>query len=94
MMLSAPHEKLLFTGDLLYFDGIGRVDIPYGCGSLLGQSLRLLEDFPDNTVLFPGHGRLTTMGRERRANPGLRRLYELLSVGKQEPSVGFNDGYL
>jgi glyoxylase-like metal-dependent hydrolase (beta-lactamase superfamily II) len=94
MMLSVPQEKLLFSGDLIYHNGIGRVDLPYASGTLLAQSLRQLEDFPDNTVVMPGHGRLTTLGRERRANRGLQRLYELISIGKQEPSVGFNDGYL
>ena len=94
MMLSVPQEKLLFSGDLIYHNGIGRVDLPYGSGSLMAQSLRMLEDFPDNTVVLPGHGRLTTMGRERRHNRGLQRLYELISIGKQEPAVGFNDGYL
>ena len=72
----------------------GRVDIPYGQSDVLAQSLRVLEHFPDNTVLLPGHGRLTTLGRERRHNRGLQRVYELMKVGKQVPRVGFNSGFL
>ena len=93
-MLHVPREKLLFTGDLLFYDAVGRVDLPYACGELLAQSLRSLEDFPDNTVLLPGHGRLSTMGRERRKNRALQRVYEWIGIGKASPSVGFNDkGY-
>jgi glyoxylase-like metal-dependent hydrolase (beta-lactamase superfamily II) len=94
MVLSVPQEKLLFSGDLIFDEGVGRVDLPYGNGAQLAQSLRMLEDIPDNTVILPGHGRLTTMGKERRKNRALQRVYEFMEVGKQEPSVGFNFGYL
>lgn len=90
MALSVPSEKLLFTGDLIFYDTIGRVDLPNATGSDLAQSLRLLEDFPDNTVLLPGHGRLTTLARERRSNAGLQRVYEQIALGKHVPSVGLN----
>ncbi|CUF36752.1 beta lactamase-like protein, putative [Bodo saltans] len=93
MVLSVPQEKLLFSGDLIFDEGIGRVDLPYGNGAHLAQSLRMLEDIPDNTVILPGHGRLTTMGKERKKNRGLQRVYEMMKVGRQEPSVGFNYGY-
>lgn len=91
MMLHIPQEKLLFSGDLIGFDEIGRIDIPMGLGSMLGQSLRALEELPDNTVVLPGHGKLTTLARERRCNKGLQRLYELMAAGKPIPSVGFNN---
>lgn len=94
MMLHIPQEKLLFSGDLIGYDWIGRTDLPMALGSLMGQSLRMLEGFPDHTVLMPGHGRLTTMGRERKCNKGLQRLYELIAAGKPIPSVGFGDGTL
>lgn len=90
-ILHVPQEKLLFTGDLLFYDAVGRIDIPFGCGELQAQSLRKLEEFPDNTVLFPGHGRLSTLGRERAFNRGLRRVYELLGAGKVRPCVGMNE---
>lgn len=94
MMLSLPRERLLFSGDVLHFSGIGRVDLPWGCGSRLAESLLMLEELPDSTVVLPGHGRLTTMGRERRENRAVRSLYERRELGVQEVSVGFNQGYL
>jgi glyoxylase-like metal-dependent hydrolase (beta-lactamase superfamily II) len=94
MMLSLPRERLLFTGDLLFYNSIGRVDLPWGSGERLAESLLTLEDYPDSTVLLPGHGRLTTLGRERRENRALRTLYERRAAGDQQVSVGFNTGYL
>lgn len=94
MMLSLPRERLLFTGDVLHYNGIGRVDLPWATGERLAESLLALEDFPDSTVLLPGHGRLSTLGRERRENRALRSLYERRELGQQEVSVGFNTGYL
>lgn len=94
-VLSVVRERLLFTGDLLFYNQIGRVDLPYGVGERLAESLMCLEDFPDETVLLPGHGRLTTLGRERRENRGLSVLYERKrSQPHQSVSVGFNAGYL
>jgi glyoxylase-like metal-dependent hydrolase (beta-lactamase superfamily II) len=90
MMLHVPQEKLLFSGDVIGFDFIGRVDLPMALGSMLGQTLRALEELPDNTVLLPGHGRLTTLARERKCNLGLQRVYELMAAGRSIPSVGFN----
>lgn len=90
MMLHIPQERLLFSGDLIAYNEIGRIDIPMGLGSLLGQSLRSLEELPDNTVILPGHGKLTTLARERKCNRGLQRVYELMAAGKSIPSVGFN----
>lgn len=94
MMLHLPTEKLLFTGDVLFYDKVGRVDLPWATGERLAESLLSLEDYPDNTVLLPGHGRLSTLGRERRENRALRSLYERRQIGQQEVSVGFNEGYL
>ncbi|GET88714.1 metallo-beta-lactamase family protein-like protein [Leishmania tarentolae] len=94
MMLALPRERLLFTGDVLFYNGVGRVDLPWGSGERLAESLMTLEGYPDNTVLLPGHGRLTTLGRERRENRALRALYERLAAGDQQVSVGHNTGYL
>ncbi|KPI88358.1 metallo-beta-lactamase family protein-like protein [Leptomonas seymouri] len=94
VMLGLPRERLLFTGDMIFYNGVGRVDLPWGSGERLAESLLTLEDFPDSTVLLPGHGRLTTLGRERRENPALRALYERRAAGDQRVSVGFNSGYL
>lgn len=93
-MLHIPQEKLLFSGDLLFNNAVGRVDLPWANGEQLAQSLRMLEDFPDNTVVLPGHGKMTTMGKERKENRALQRVYEMMLVGRQVPSVGHNTGYL
>ncbi|EKG08768.1 metallo-beta-lactamase-like protein, putative [Trypanosoma cruzi] len=94
MMLHAPTEKLLFTGDLLFYSKVGRVDLPWATGTRLAESLRLFEAMPDNTVVLPGHGRMTTLGRERRENRALQQCYQRQEIGQQEVSVGFNEGYL
>eukprot|EP00672_Neobodo_designis_P014639 CAMPEP_0174855924 /NCGR_PEP_ID=MMETSP1114-20130205/34601_1 /TAXON_ID=312471 /ORGANISM="Neobodo designis, Strain CCAP 1951/1" /LENGTH=299 /DNA_ID=CAMNT_0016090697 /DNA_START=55 /DNA_END=951 /DNA_ORIENTATION=+ len=64
--LFIPRERLLFSGDLLFNELIGRVDLPNACAGRMAQSLRSLEDFHDETVVLPGHGRLTTLGWERK----------------------------
>ncbi|MCM8799224.1 MAG: MBL fold metallo-hydrolase [Candidatus Omnitrophica bacterium] len=66
-------EKILFSGDTLFFSGIGRTD-------LVGASYRKLIDsiktklflLDDDTVVYPGHGVKTTIGREKRENPFLK----------------------
>lgn len=94
-ILSVARERLLFTGDLLFYNQVGRVDLPWATGGRLGESLFALQDFPDETVLLPGHGRLTTLGRERRDNQALKVLYSRKTFQpQQEVSVGFNSGYL
>eukprot|EP00759_Apiculatamorpha_spiralis_P013963 PhF_6_TR20765/c0_g1_i1/m.29798 len=90
--LYMPTEKILFSGDLLYKESVGRVDLPWACGDLLAHSLRMLEDFHDETVVLPGHGQATTMGWERKNNAALRRVYEMLNVGFKNPRVGVNEG--
>jgi glyoxylase-like metal-dependent hydrolase (beta-lactamase superfamily II) len=63
----------LFSGDTLLAGGVGRMDIPNAVGQQLLLSLhtRLLA-LPDNTVVYPGHGKNTTVGAERVSNPYLR----------------------
>nr|CCC92031.1 putative metallo-beta-lactamase-like protein [Trypanosoma congolense IL3000] len=94
MMLHIPTEKLLFSGDLLFYNKVGRVDLPWGTGVRLAESLRLLEALPDNTVVVPGHGRMTTLGRERRENKALKQCYQRQEIGQQQVAIGFNEGYL
>lgn len=94
-MLHVARERLLFTGDVLGYQHIGRVDLPWGIGARLGESLLSLESLPDDTVLLPGHGRLTTLGRERRHNRALQVLYTWKKdQPHREMPVGFNTGYL
>jgi hydroxyacylglutathione hydrolase len=59
-------------GDALFAGGIGRSDLPGGDGPLLIESIRKkLLTLPDKTVVWPGHGGRTTIGREKRSNPYL-----------------------
>ena len=61
-----PEEKLIFTGDLLFKNSVGRTDFAGGSGLDLRKSLdRILEIIPDDVKVLPGHGKFTTMGAER-----------------------------
>lgn len=66
-------ENLLFGGDVLFLDGIGRTDFPGGSTRQLlsGIESKLLT-LPDATRVYPGHGDDTTIGRERLENPFLQ----------------------
>jgi glyoxylase-like metal-dependent hydrolase (beta-lactamase superfamily II) len=62
----------LFVGDTLFAGSIGRTDLPGGDATTLLASIRnVLFTFPDDTVVWPGHGEQTTVGREKRTNPFL-----------------------
>jgi hydroxyacylglutathione hydrolase len=68
-------EPALFSGDVLFQGSIGRVDLPGGDGPTLMRSIAmLLERFEDETVVYPGHMGVTTLGRERATNPFLAQL--------------------
>ena len=68
----APAEGALFDGDVLFAGGIGRTDMPGGSFEVLMRSIgEQLMTLPDDTVVYPGHGPATTIGRERRSNPWL-----------------------
>lgn len=61
-----PEQKLAFTGDLLFKNSVGRTDFEGGSGFELRKSLdHILEIFPDDVQILPGHGKYTTMGAER-----------------------------
>ncbi len=63
----------LFSGDTLFELSVGRSDFPGGNAKVLKESLRkLARTVPETTVIYPGHGRETTMERELVHNPFLR----------------------
>jgi len=65
----------LFSGDLLFAGSVGRTDLPGGDWATLVESVRsLLDRFPADTVVHPGHGPSTTLGRELASNPFLSEL--------------------
>ena len=60
------------VGDALFAGSVGRTDLPGGNSGLLLASIRTqLLSLPDETVVYPGHGPETTIGRERATNPFL-----------------------
>ena len=62
----------LFVGDTLFAGSIGRTDLPGGDLAILLRSIReVLFRFPDDTVVWSGHGERTTIGHEKRTNPFL-----------------------
>lgn len=65
-------KATLFVGDTLFAGSIGRTDLPGGDMDTLLRSIRdVLFAFPDDTVVWSGHGPATTIGRERASNPFL-----------------------
>ena len=68
-------DGALFAGDVLFENSVGRVDLPFGDWDTLLDSIRmLLERFPPETPVYPGHGPPTTLGAERARNPFLAEL--------------------
>jgi hydroxyacylglutathione hydrolase len=68
-------EDALFSGDVLFQGSVGRVDLPGGdWPTLLGSIESLLDAYPAETTVYPGHMGVTTLGRERATNPFLREL--------------------
>jgi len=73
MTFYLEEEGAAFDGDVLFAMGVGRTDLPGGDWDTLMNSIReVLFALPDGTVLYPGHGPQTTVGREKRANPWVR----------------------
>jgi hydroxyacylglutathione hydrolase len=60
-----------FVGDCLFAGSIGRTDLPLADGAQLERSLDRLCTLPDETIVYPGHGPATSIGREKRTNPFL-----------------------
>ncbi len=68
-----PDYRVLFDGDVLFQDGIGRTDLPGGDYTTLKETIQeKLLSLPDETKVFSGHGPVTTIGQERRNNPFLQ----------------------
>jgi glyoxylase-like metal-dependent hydrolase (beta-lactamase superfamily II) len=68
-------EQALFSGDVLFQGSVGRTDLPGGDWPTLASSIQsLLDAYPDETRVHPGHMGLTTLGQERASNPFLAEL--------------------
>jgi glyoxylase-like metal-dependent hydrolase (beta-lactamase superfamily II) len=70
-----PDEGALFSGDVLFQGSVGRTDLPGGDWPTLLESIRTLVDsYPEETTVHPGHMGMTTLGAERATNPFLAEL--------------------
>jgi len=66
-------DKLLFTGDILFYRSVGRTDLPMGDRELLISGIKdKLMVLDENIVVYCGHGPETTIGDEKRYNPYVR----------------------
>jgi hydroxyacylglutathione hydrolase len=70
--LYCEKENIVFVGDTLFADSVGRTDFPGGNMRQLIESIKTkLLNLPDDTVVYPGHGSRTYIGREKTHNPFL-----------------------
>ena len=68
-------DATMISGDVLFAGSIGRTDLAGGSSAAMTRSLRdVVLPLPDSTLVLPGHGPATTMGRERQVNPHLQGL--------------------
>ena len=81
-------DEVCLSGDVLFAGSIGRTDLPGGSMPVMLASLRdKILPLADDTVVLPGHGPATTIGRERAANPYLRQ------VSSDAPATGPRRGW-
>ncbi len=70
-----PQAPALLSGDVLFQGSIGRVDLPGGDWNVLERSIEaLMERFPAESGVYPGHMGVTTLGRELQTNPFLAEI--------------------
>lgn len=60
-----PKEKIMFTGDFLFKETIGRMDLPTGDKSDMKQSLEKINKYPNDIIIYPGHGASSVLGKEK-----------------------------
>lgn len=73
--LTYAFDGALLSGDVLFQGSVGRVDLPGGDWETLERSIEgLLRAHPEDTVVYPGHMGVTTLGRERDTNPFLSEI--------------------
>ena len=66
LLMKKPQTGIVFTGDTLFYQGIGRYDLPGGSLQLLEKSIKeRLFVLPLDTKVYPGHGPATTIGKEK-----------------------------
>ena len=61
-------ENIMFTGDFLFKESIGRIDLEYADASEMKKSIEKIKTYDDNIKIYPGHGENTTLGYEKKNN--------------------------
>lgn len=64
-----PEEKLMFTGDFLFYQSIGRCDFKESDERKMRESIEKISQYDDDIVVYPGHGCRTILGFEKKGNP-------------------------
>ncbi|MGW0435117.1 MBL fold metallo-hydrolase [Micromonospora sp. NPDC003197] len=83
-------DQLCLSGDVLFAGSIGRTDLPGGSMPAMLTSLRdKILPLADDTVVLPGHGPATTIGRERASNPYLREVADRDGARPAGPTRGW-----
>lgn len=59
-------NKIMFCGDFIFYGTIGRTDLETGSDLDMIKSLKLIQKYPDDIILYPGHGPKTTLGDEKK----------------------------
>lgn len=62
------NKKVMFTGDFLFENSIGRTDLPTGNFSEMLKSIELIKKYDDDIIIYPGHGNQTKLGLEKTNN--------------------------
>ena len=62
-------DDILFSGDTLFYQSVGRTDLPGGNLNTLINSVKKLFELNGDTTVYPGHGKLTTIDHEKKYNP-------------------------
>jgi len=73
LLMKKPKDKILFSGDSLFCQSIGRTDFAGADENLLIKSIKeKLFKLSDETIIYPGHGPSSTIGEEKKNNPYLK----------------------
>jgi len=67
-----PEDEVMFVGDFIFKESIGRVDLPGGNNNEMNMSIAKILMYDDEIVLYPGHNEDTTLGYEKENNPYLK----------------------